>query len=424
MSTLEQRRLMLFSFVSTAGILILSFGVWMGVAELDVSSNAMGVVVPSGRVKTVQHLEGGIVRKIHVKEGDKVIRQQPLLSLDPVKASSELEEIATRLQSLEVDMARLTAESQQADSITFPAGVVNEGWMAAARNLFEVRKRKLHHETEALRQVLQQKRQERSEVETRILNSKKLLDIVTSQTTISEKMLDRELTSKMQHLDLKRQEQQLRAQLANDEASRPRIDAAIAETMERLDALRETSLEQVNKELAIARQSWQELSSRAAKFRQVQERTLLTAPTDGIIKNVAVTTEGAVIQPGATVVEIVPQEEGLLIEARLPVHEVGFVHAGQAVRITLNSPDASIFPPLQGVVNSVGPDAQSASREEGSYYRVLISTTAERFSAHGITFDLHPGVQVVCSIRIGKRTVFHYLTGSWLASSRFALEER
>lgn len=426
MSLEKEKKRLLFRLVLSGATFAVAFAAWLALAELDVSSNAIGTVIPAGRVKTVQHLEGGIVRKIHITEGQRVVREQVLITLDPVRASSDFDEISDRLLSLEVEIARLTAESAGEAALVMAPSLEEraKALVRTAKDMFEIRRRHLHHETEALRKVLLQREQEKKEIDLRIENSRKTLAIVTAQSAISEKLLDKELTSKLLHLDLKRQEQTLRSQMQADEAAHPRIAAAIAEANERLAALQDNFSEQVHKDLTTALQSRDELASRVAKFRNAEERTRLKSPVDGIVKSVAVTTEGAVVQPGATIVEIVPMEEGVLIEARLPVHEVGFVHAGQEVRITLDSPDAALFPPIHGVVDFIGPDALMPSDDKSPYYRVKIFANEQRFAAHGVTYDLYPGVRLVCAIRIGRRPLYRYLLGSWMGSARFALEER
>jgi adhesin transport system membrane fusion protein len=240
---------------------------------------------------------------------------------------------------------------------------------------------------------------------------------------ISQEMLNRDLTSRMVHLDLTRQMQILKTQIESDRAMIPRLTSALSEANERRAALRETSREQTQKELAQALQALEELNQRAAKFRNARDRTILKSSVEGVIKTLAVTTEGGVVQPGATVVEIVPIEDRLEIEARLPVQDVGFVRQGQPVRITLSSSDASIFAPMNGEVLQVAPDA-AVDRDGRPFYRIRVLSHASRFIAPGLVYDLHPGMQVVCSIRIGHRTILGYVLGPWLHAARFAVEER
>jgi adhesin transport system membrane fusion protein len=130
-----------------------------------------------------------------------------------------------------------------------------------------------------------------------------------------------------------------------------------------------------------------------------------------------------VVQPGQTIVEIVPVDDRLVIEAKLPLQDIGYVHEGQSVRVTLNTPDASQFGHIEGVIRTVSPDA-IVTNDKGAFYKVRVETTSSFFSAHGQIYRLYPGMQVLCSIRTGTRKVGEYLLGPWASAMRFALEER
>ena len=256
--------------------------------------------------------------------------------------------------------------------------------------------------------------------------------MISSEVQISANMLRSDLTNRMAHLELLRQQQSLRTLIEGDENALPRSEAAAAESRERLGSLRETQQEQARKDLAQAQQQVDELGQRALKFANIEERTVLRAPVDGIVKTLAVATEGGVIQPGQTVAEIVPVEDRLVIEAQLPIQDISYVHPGQPVRVTLASPEASVFGHLDGRVIRVSPDAVLSAAGQGangggaarSYYRVRIETRQNKFTVGEWDYQLYPGMQVICSIRIGSRSVAEYLLSPWFRSLRMAFQER
>jgi adhesin transport system membrane fusion protein len=412
-------------FLLTSLALGAAFAFWTAAAELDVVSNATGEVIPASRVKAVQHLEGGIVSEILVEEGAAVERGQPLIRLDPVRARAELSELSQRLAGLRLDLARLGAELDGTAEPAFPEELVQSvpDLAAAARAVFETRRRRLDHERRIQEAQVRQREGEIAELQQRLLSNRQALALVAGQVAISANLLGRDLTNRMAHLDHLRQQQILRTQIDVDQVSLPRAEAALAEARERLSALSEGSREQARRELSTARQSFDELSQRLERLRNVEERTVLRAPVDGTVKTLSVATEGGVIQPGQTVAEIVPTADRLIIEARLPLQDIGYVRAGQAVRVTLNTPDAAAFGHLEGRVVRVSPDAIVSSTNL-AFYKVRVETQETKFSAAGRDYQLYPGMSVICSIRLGTRTIFEYVLSPWFRSLRFAFQER
>ncbi|MBM3203619.1 HlyD family efflux transporter periplasmic adaptor subunit, partial [Candidatus Woesearchaeota archaeon] len=201
------------------------------------------------------------------------------------------------------------------------------------------------------------------------------------------------------------------------------IEASLKEARERMASLLATQIEKAGEELTEARRSYEELSQRALKYKQARERTVLRSPVKGIVKTLAVAARGEVVQPGQTIIEIVPVDDRLVIEAKLPLQDIGYVHEGQSVRVTLNTPDASQFGHIEGVIRTVSPDA-IVTNDKGAFYKVRIETSNSFFSARDQIYRLYPGMQVLCSIRTGTRKVGEYVLGPWSSAMRFALEER
>ncbi len=415
--------------------LIAALVLWAVLAPLDVVSNAQGEVVPATRIKAVQHLEGGIVSEILVEEGALVKKGQPLIRLDPVRAQADARELSQRLAGLRFDGLRLTAELEGKPAPEIPPELESAApdLAAQAREIFETRRKRASHDVATQQNLVAQREGDVRELHLRIANNRKSLDMISSEVQISANMLRSDLTNRMTHLELLRQQQSLRTLIEGDENALPRSEAALAEARERLGSLTETQREQARKDLAQTQQQMDELGQRALKLANIEERTVLRAPVDGIVKTLAVATEGGVIQPGQTVAEIVPLEDRLIIEAQLPIQDISYVHPGQPVRVTLASPEATVFGHLDGRVIRVSPDAVVGASGQGgqggnggsrSFYRVRIETRQNRFTVGDWDYRLYPGMQVLCSIRIGSRTVADYLLSPWFRSLRMAFQER
>ena len=407
------------------GLGLVALIIWAFFGRLDMISNAVGQVVPRTRVKAVQHLEGGIIADILVEEGEHVVKDQALVRLDPVKTSSELDELSARLVGLQIDIHRLSAELEGAEKIDLPPALVARAPQLAisAQALFESRKRRLANDLYIQKSLIEQRQQRLRELEIGTANSRKALELISAQVDISDNLMKKELTNRLQHLELLRQQQALRGQLEADQAAMPRIEAALRESQEQLKLIRETFLGEARQEFVEVERSNDELSQRLLKYRYAKERIVLRSPVDGIVKTLAVATSGGVIQPGQTVVEIVPLGVELVIEARLPLQDIGYVHPGQSVRVTLNSPIARDYGHIDGTVDAISPDA-SVDEEGRAFYRVRVVTTRSRFEMGGHAYQLYPGMEVLCSILVGTRTVAEYLLGPWFRSMRFAFQER
>jgi membrane fusion protein, adhesin transport system len=412
------------ALVRLGGVFVLIV-VWAAWAPLDVAATAAGEVAPAGRVKAVQHLEGGIIAEITATEGERVSKGQLLFRLDSTRAQAETAEMTRRLRSLAIDIARLSAEISKSPDVVFDAEMEASApeLTAAARDLFVSRRERLAHEVRSQAQQAAQRQSEIHETQVRLRNNRRSLEIADAQVAISQNLLNKDLSNRMSHLEQLRQQQLLRALVEADEAAEPRLRAGLEEARERLAWIEGAAVEQARRDLADFRRQFDEMSQRMNTLRDVEARTMVRAPVDGILKSVQVATEGGVVQPGQVLAEIVPEADRLVIEARLPVQDIGYVQIGQAVRVSLNSTDASVFAPLDGVVDRVSPDATSTS-DGRSYYKFRVVTTQSAFSGAGRRYSLYPGMQLTCSVLIGRRTVMEYLLSPWSAAMRFAFQER
>ncbi len=382
-------------------ILILLFSLlFIGVINLnliEVLSLADGKVIPQSRIKYIQHLEGGIVEEILIKEGDRVIPDQPLIILSKAKASSEYEEINTRLDSIEISILRIQAEKKSLKRIpksektkNFPTELIK-----FENELLLSRQKSIESEKKTLKK--------------NIVNLEKRYKLIKEQTLISEKLLKAEATNKFKHLDLLRE-------LSN-------IEGQLDEKKNKLDTLVFNFNKQLNNELSELKKEKSELLKRIKKFSDSLQRTTLISPVGGIIKLISVNSRGAIVAPGVTVVEIVPEDDKLIIEAQLPLSEIGYVKVGMDTKIRLNSSEGSRFKPIRGKVVFVGADRTSKSNSE-SFYLVKVETNEIAFSKGTETFNLYSGVPVVVGIITGKRSFLDYFLSPFKSNIVFSLSER
>jgi adhesin transport system membrane fusion protein len=423
----DERRLALGThvFLGASIALVVLFLTWTTLGELDVVSSAVGEVVPSSKVKSVQHLEGGIVSEILVREGQHVKEGQTLIELAPTTTDSQLEEVNVRLKSLRAKQARLISEIKALTEPEFPADLVQGSPDLVAQNvaLFRTRQQRVKGQVDEQNQIIAQRDQEIREVEARIAHNQEAIKLVQDQIKISDRLMELNLTNRMKHLDLLKEQENLRGQINADNTTLPTKRAAQKQAFARLDAIRAGFIEEVRLDLDETGRNVDELTQRKRKLEDSYTRTTIRAPVDGIVKTLHVATLGGVIAPGGTVVDIVPADDRLVVDARLPTRDIGYVRAGQRAKVRLASSDASRFGALEGQVETVSPD--TLTTDQGvPFYKVRIATQQNHFENRGLRYDLFPGMQVQADIQTGTRTVLEYLLDPYFRSVETALRER
>ena len=381
---------------------------------IEILSIADGKIIPQGRIKYVQHLEGGIVEEILIKEGEKVESNQPLVILSKKRASSEFEEINTRLKSLDLSILRVEAEKSSLNSIKLNS---------QQQNLYD--KDSISFENELLRSRQASISSERKSKKSNILkatnslkNLNKRLKIVEEQEEISEKLLEAEATNRLRHLEILRELSDVKLKIDEQQSI---IDLSKFE----LEKVNSNYNEQLNNELSDLIKQKAELNQRIQKYSDSLNRTILKSPVSGVIKLISVNSKGAIIAPGVTVVEIVPKNEKLIVEAKLPLSEIGYVTEGLEAKVRLNTPEGSRYRPLSGKVQFVGADRISIkNEEEEGYYLVKVETLQNSFNKKDENYKLYSGVPVSVGIVIGKRSFLDYFLSPFKSQVSFALSER
>ncbi len=412
-------------FVWSCAALVAAFLLWSAVGPLDIVSTAGGQVAPSTQVKSVQHLEGGIVQEINVRDGDTVREGQPLVVLEPTAQGSTVEELEVRINGLIAEVARLEAEAEGRPEPAFPADLAarNPELVRQSLELFKARRQRLATDMSAQRENIVQAEQAIRETRAQLEANRKALGHIREQLKISDQLLAEGLTPRTKHLALMREESMVTGKVEQDQATLPKAESSLVEARERLKKIEQSFRAEAGEDLNKKRRDLEEFSQRLRKYADTLTRTVIRSPVDGVVKKVHVATVGGVVRAGDSVVEIVPSEDRLIIEAHLPISDVGYVQAGQKAMITLASRDAGRYGRIHGTVVHVSPDAFADERGR-TFYAVRIETTEDSFSRGNFRYRLTPGMQVIAYIHTGERTVLEYLLDPFLATMDVALTER
>jgi len=422
--TLEAHR----RFLYLCGCLLVLTFAWSALTSLDIVSEAIGEVIPRTKVKKIQHLEGGIVREILVREGDHVKQDQPLVVLDGAAAEANADELAVRLNSLMVESLRLEAESQGLAEPAFTPELEkrHKDLVDQARNLFQARKKRVQTDISSQAERVRQREQDIRETGARLENLKRNLPLVQRQVLRSEELYRERLVKEDELIARRKEENNTRSAILENSAAYSRATAALAAAREELVRTQNAFNEEVETELKKVQRELMELTQRMKKLRDSANRTTLRAPEEGIVKSVNVVSEGEVIQPGMTVVEIVPAGDKLVIVAHLPIQDIGYVRPGQLAVVKLASRDARRFGNIEGKVLHVSPDAVTQTMPGGvnTFYKVLVVTEQDHFSQKSNRYDLFPGMRVIVGIHIGQRSVLGYFLDPFIDAMSGSLQER
>jgi membrane fusion protein, adhesin transport system len=402
-----------------------AFGAWSWYGKLDIVSDAVGEVVPSSQIKSIQHLEGGIVQEILIREGDTVEPGQELVVLERTASGADVQELGVRMMALQVDIARHEAELKRAKRISYPKSIAKsqKTLITQANQRFKNRISRINNLVASQQQMVTQRREEDREIKARIDKRRKSLVFLKEQIAISDELMKEDLTNRMLHLNLLKEKTEQEGGIAEDLAAQKRIASSIIEARARVNTLRTSFNEEVRAELDDKRRSLKEFAERMGRLEDNLARTVLRSPVKGVVQTLHVATLGGVVRAGDTVVDIVPAGDKLVIEAKLPAQDVGYVAPGQLAMVTLASGDAIRFGRLKGRVMSISPDTL-VTKDNVPYYKVRVETERDYFERRSARYSLVPGVQVICSIQTGRRSVLEYILDPFLGAFRAAMQER
>lgn len=358
---------------------------WASITKLEEITRGNARIIPSSRDQVIQTLEGGIIAEMLVKEGDIVEPGQPLLRIDETKAKSSYEEGRSKSVALQATAARLRAESR-GTPLTFPPAVrADKELIKNETDTYNARRNAVEQSTATLRR------------------SKEMAE---REVGITEPMVNKGLVAETELLRLRRQMFEIELQI-QERTNKYRTDAA-------------NELTKVESELSQTREV---LTAREDQM----QRTVITAPVRGTVKNIRFNTRGGVIQPAGEIMEIVPLEDKLLVEAKIKPQDVAFLRPGLPATVKITAYDYSIYGGLQGVVEMISADTLREERkttvEEDSFYRVLVRTQNATLSSGGKELPIMPGMIATVEIRTGEKTVLDYLLKPVL-KMREAMRER
>ncbi|MGC3891596.1 HlyD family type I secretion periplasmic adaptor subunit [Pseudomonas urmiensis] len=399
--------------------------VWACFAPIDEVTRGEGKAIPSSKVQKIQNLEGGIVAEIFAKEGEVVEVGQPLLRLDETRFASNKGETEADRVAMALRVERLSAEVEDVPlKIDDKLRESSPNQAASEESLYQSRRQQLHDEIAGLEQQLVQRQQELREYNSKRAQYASGLQLLRQEIAMSEPLVAKGAISQVEILRLRRSEVENRGQMDATALAIPRAEAAVKEIQSKIEETRGKFRSDALTQLNEARTELSKATATSKALDDRVNRTLVTSPVRGVVKQLLVNTIGGVIQPGDDIVEIVPLNDSLVIEAKILPKDIAFLHPGQEATVKFTAYDYTIYGGLKAKLEQIGADTITDEDKKTTYYLIRLRTDRSHLGTDEKPLLIIPGMVATVDIMTGKKTVMSYLLKPIIKAQSEALRER
>ncbi len=397
---------------------------WASFAEIDEITKGIGKVIPSKQIQVIQNLEGGIVSEILIQKGQLVEKGQILVKIDDTKFSSSFEENKLRYLELHAKSIRLKAEASS-KKLLIPKKLYVEmpKLMEEERTLYSINKNQLRRRLNILKEQVKQRQNELTEAKVKLKQLRKSYSLIAKEVDITKPLVKKGLVSQVEFLQLSRQANSMIGDLDAVRLSIPRIKSTIQEAKGKIEEAKlefrfkaKEKLNEVEAEMSRIHESGDALEDQV-------KRTSVRSPVKGIVQQLLINTVNGVVQPGMDIVEIVPLDDKLLIEAKIKPSDVAYIYPGLEAMVKFTAYDFAIYGGLKGKVTLVSADT-IVDEKGNSYYLVSIKTDVSYLEKYNKKHEILVGMVANVDIITGKKTVMDYLLKPILKAKQGALRER
>lgn len=406
--------------VAALGLIVMvgffgGFLAWAIFVPLSEAAIAPGVVKVEGTRRTLQHLEGGIVREILVKDGDRVRAGQVVMRLDDVQSGSTLDALAAQEFAMAAQAARLESEAARAREVTFPAALLASNNARAIeaitgqRALFDARSASLASQLVVLETRRDQARATILSAEGQLLAARRQLELIRQEEVMRRGLVNQGLARLPELLALQRGLVGLEGQIVDLQGQITRSRASIGESESQIRATLDQRQQEVSTESREVAGRLAEVQERLRAATDVATRREITAAEDGTIVNLRVFTTGAVLRPGDPVMDLVPTQDRLVAEVNVQPMDIDVVYPGLQAEIRLPAFKQRLVPYLHGTVSFVAADVTTDQQSRQTYYRAYVVIDPEQLARLPSVF-LTPGMPVEAHVQIGQRSFWRYMT--------------
>lgn len=409
-----------FSAIRLGGVCVLLFfgifGLWSAFAPLDSAAIATGEVILDSNKKTVQHLEGGIVDEILVREGDRVEKGEALIRLDETTAKARFNLLRKQYYTAQATEARLIAERDRKESIDFPEELLEmqddkpavKEAIASQRSIFETRKNNVQGRISILKQKIEQFKEETTGLKSQITSTRRQIGLIRDEVGTVKRLVRSKNAPKSRLLSLQRNKARLEGELGQLKSRIARIEQSIGESQIEIINVKNEFLNKLVEELKETQVTLSDLEERIRSSQDKYRRINILAPISGAVTDLKVHTVGGVIKAGEKIMNIVPSDDHLIVEAKVKPRDIDIVRAGLEASVRLTAYKTRFVPPINGEVVNVSADRFENKKDGTAYYKARVAVDSEELEAlEDVT--LYPGMPADVLIKTGSRTLLTYL---------------
>ena len=421
--------------------LFVCFFVWAYYAKLDRVTRGEGKVVPSSQVQIIQSLDGGILQDLYVKEGMLVTKGQPLARIDDTRFRSDMAQQTQEVDALRADIIRLRSELSsilianvkdwklqikiERKILQFPEDLQTTAATLVERQQDEYigRLNSLENQVAIQAQQIKQRQQEIKEIESKISTLRSSLRLANREMRLTRPLAEKNIVPEVEYLKLQRTVNDLNGEINSLRAQIPRQQSALEESIlkrrELVFAFRTDARAQLNEKQGVLSR----ITEAQVGVKDKVTKALITSPVVGTVKTLHINTLGGVVKPGQVLLEIVPTEDKLLVEAKIIPKDIAFIHVGLPARVKITAYDFTRYGGLEGVVEHISADT-TQDDEGNSFYIVRIRTNESSMNRKDKNdMPIIPGMLTSVDVLVSKRTVLEYMLNPLLRAKEMALRE-
>lgn len=404
-------------------ITIFCFFLWAFFSEIDEIARGAGDVIPSNENQIVQNLEGGIVEEILINQGAIVKKGDILLKINNEKSISTYQSNEVKSMALEAKILRLNAESKAEEfDLTKVEDEQIKPYIKNELSLYETNKNQLKSSLDVLNEQLVQKKNAHADAKSKKTHLSKSLVMIQKEIEMTAPMVERGIASQIDLLRLQKEENNAYDGLKSAEFSITRLESEINENLHKRDEAKLSFAAKAKQELNEAIAEYQKTISNAKALEDQVTRTVVKAPRDGVVQKLFVNTLGGVVKPGDDLIEIVPSDEKLLVNAKIKPQDIAFIYPSQKAIVKFSAYDFSIYGALEGEVVSISPDTIK-DKDEKTYYIVRIETQKSKL-IQSKDMKIIPGMTAQVDILTGKKSILSYILKPILKTKQYAFGDR
>ena len=403
------------------------FGAWAMTARLDNAAVASGVVAVDSKRKTVSHLEGGVLKMLLRTEGERVVKDEPLLRFEDARARAELQQLQGKRVGLEAKLARLKTEQANAAEVDFPDDIERDRTpiarevVRAERGLFKARTQVYDGKIRIQQRVIEQHQAEAEALQAQIDAIRFQRTLIDEETRVIAELYEKRYAKRTQLVDLQTKQSELTGRAGENAARKAKAEQQVAGANLEILSISLERQNEVAKEIQDSQLMLSEVNERIVQAEDVLRRLVVLSPQEGIVTNIRMRTAGSAIAAGEAILDIVPEQEPLIVEARVDPRDIDVIRVGAETRIRLTAFNSRLLPPLQAQVTYVAPDQLVDEKTNIAYFVVRAEIKPESLRENKVV--LHAGMAAEVLIVNGSRRAIDYLLSPFTESFNRAFRE-